>query len=102
MSARPDIQLHRPHRLDTDTARALAQQWLDEVGPKYGLQSRTDDDGVMHFERGGIDGTLAVGPDAFEVQARLGFFFKAMAPTLQAEIARRLDALIAQAESGRG
>lgn len=100
MSAKPDIHLHRAHRLDPATARALAQQWMAQVGPKYGLECRTGDDGVLHFERGGIDGTLEVRPDAFELRAELGFFFKAMAPTLQAEIARKLDAMIAKAEAG--
>ena len=48
-------------------------------------------------DRTEIERTQRLLGERFELQAELGFLFKAMSGTVEAEIARKLDALLAKA-----
>lgn len=100
MARQPDIHIQRPHALGLPKARRLAQQWMAQATEKYGLQFSTeegDEGDTVRFERSGIEGTLAVRADKLDLQAELGFLFKAMGATVETEIARKIDALLAKA-----
>lgn len=102
MARQPDIHIQRPHALGLPQARRLAQQWMAQAGEKYGLQFETEEGSegdTVRFERSGIQGTLAVKADQLDLQAELGFLFKAMSGTVEAEIARKIDALLAKSQS---
>lgn len=96
----PDIRIQRSHALGLERARVLAQEWVTQIEDKFGLTCNTvegQDGDTVRFERTGVKGTLAVKPDSFDVQVDLGFLFKPMGATIESEIARKLDKLLAKA-----
>ncbi|MEF7614988.1 polyhydroxyalkanoic acid system family protein [Aquincola sp. MAHUQ-54] len=99
MARNPDIHIQRTHALGLPQARTLARRWMAQVEEKFGLRCSLvegEDGDTVRFERTGVKGTLCVTPDGFDLQADLGFLFKPMGATIEAEIARKLDALLAQ------
>ena len=63
------------------------------------IEGETSD--TVEFTRSGVNGTLIVAPDHFELDARLGFLLGAFAKTIEAEIEKNLDALLAGAPKGK-
>jgi putative polyhydroxyalkanoate system protein len=95
----PDIRIHRPHQLGLAKARKVAWQWAEEVEKKFDmecsvLEGETSD--TVEFRRAGVNGTLIVAPDHFELDAKLGFLLGAFSKTIEAEIEKNLDALLAK------
>lgn len=94
----PDISLQRKHRLGLERAREVAWQWAEQAEQKFGMECTVEEgerEDVVHFTRSGVAGTLRVSADAFEIDARLGLLMSAFAPTIEAEIEKHLDALLA-------
>jgi putative polyhydroxyalkanoate system protein len=94
----PDIHIHRKHQLGLAKARKIAWQWAEEVEQKFDmectvLEGETSD--TVSFKRIGVSGTLVVSPDAFELDAKLGFLLGAFSKTIEGEIERNLDQLLA-------
>lgn len=94
----PDIHIHRDHRLGLKKAREVALQWAEEVEAKFGmdctiLEGQTSD--TVTFTRTGVAGELIVAADHFDLQARLGFLLGAFSKTIETEIEKNLDALLA-------
>jgi putative polyhydroxyalkanoate system protein len=58
---------------------------------------------TVEFTRSGVNGTLVVAADHFELKARLGFLLGAFSQTIETEIQKNLDELLAAAppKSGR-
>lgn len=95
----PDIKIHRPHQLGLAKARKIAWQWAEEVEKKFDmecsvLEGETSD--TVEFRRSGVNGTLVVAPDHFELDAKLGFLLGAFSKTIEGEIEKNLDALLAK------
>jgi len=95
----PDIHIHRDHRLGLTKARSIALQWAEEVEKKFDmectiLEGETSD--TVEFARSGVKGELVVAADHFDLQARLGFLLGAFSGTIEAEIAKNLDALLSK------
>jgi len=94
----PDIRMYRAHRLGLPKAREVAWQWAEEVEKKFDMEctvieSETGD--TVEFTRPGVRGRLTVAGNHFELQATLGFLLGAFSRTIEAEIERNLDDLLA-------
>lgn len=94
----PDIKIHRDHQLGLAKARKVAMQWAEDVEKKFEmectiLEGETSD--TVEFTRSGVNGTLVVAADHFDLNAKLGFLLGVFSATIESEIERNLDALLA-------
>ena len=97
-----DIKIHRDHTLGLAKARKVALQWAEEVEKDFDmectiLEGETSD--TVEFTRSGVKGELIVAADHFEVEAKLGFLLGAFSKTIEAEIVKNLDSLLAKSGS---
>ena len=93
----PDIHIHRPHQLGLSAARGVAHTWARKAEAKFGLAcvyEEGEQQDVLHFSRAGVQGTLQVQADQFELAAELGFLFGAFQGRIEAEISAQLDKLL--------
>ncbi len=95
----PDIHIHRDHQLGLAKARKVALQWAEEAEKKFAmectiLEGETSD--TVEFTRAGVKGELIVAADHFDLGAKLGFLLGAFSKTIEAEIEKNLDALLAK------
>ena len=93
-----DIHIHRDHTLGLAKARKIAWKWAEEVESKFDMEctvveGQTSD--TVEFKRTGVSGRLVVAPDHFELDAKLGFLLGAFSKTIESEITKNLDALLA-------
>jgi putative polyhydroxyalkanoate system protein len=93
-----DIRIHRSHELGLSKARKIAWQWAEEVEKKFDMEctvieGETSD--TVEFTRSGVNGALIVAPDHFDLSAKLGFLLGAFSKTIETEIEKNLDALLA-------
>ena len=94
----PDIKIHRTHQLGLAKARKVALQWAEDAERKFDmectiLEGKTSD--TVEFTRSGVNGTLVVAADHFDLNAKLGFLLGAFSKTIESEIEKNLDALLA-------
>ena len=94
-----DIRIHRKHQLGLAKAREVAWAWAEDVERRFEmectvLEGETSD--TVEFSRAGVNGSLIVAADHFDLQAKLGFLVGAFSKTIQAEIEANLDALLAK------
>ena len=97
-----DIHIHRTHTLGMAQARIVAFSWAEDVEDKLDMtctyeEGRHED--CVSFTRSGVNGTLVVTKDGFELRAKLGFLVGAFKDKIEAEISKNLDALLADKES---
>ena len=95
----PDIHIHRDHALGLTKARGIALQWAEEVEKKFDmdctiLEGETSD--TVEFVRSGVKGELIVAANHFTLDAKLGFLLGAFSKTIESEIEKNLDALLAK------
>jgi len=93
----PDIKIHRTHQLGLAKARKIALQWAEDAERKFDmectiLEGKTSD--TVEFTRSGVNGTLVVAADHFDLNAKLGFLLGAFSKTIESEIEKNLDALM--------
>lgn len=94
----PDIRIHRPHSLGLARAREIAWKWAEEVEQRFDMDCTVvEGDGVdtVEFSRTGVKGRLIVAADRFELDAKLGFLLGPFARTIETEIEKNLDDLLA-------
>ncbi len=92
-----DIHIHRTHKLGLARARKTAWKWAEDAEAKFGMDCTViegDDNDVVEFKRAGVDGTLVVTADAFELNARLGLLVGAFRHRIEREIEENLDTLL--------
>ena len=94
-----DIKIHREHRLGLPKAREVAWQWAEQVEQQFEMEctvieGETTD--TVEFTRSGVSGQLIVAADRFELEARLGFLLGAFSKTIEAEVEKNPDALLAK------
>ena len=94
----PDIRIHRDHALGLAKARKVALQWAEDAEKKFDmactiLEGETSD--TVEFTRSGVKGELIVAADHFALDAKLGFLLGVFSTTIESEIERNLDALLA-------
>jgi putative polyhydroxyalkanoate system protein len=97
----PDIRIHRDHQLGLAKARKVALQWAEDAEKKFDmactiLEGETSD--TVEFTRSGVKGELVVAADHFQLDAKLGFLLGAFSKTIEAEIEKNLDALLAKSK----
>lgn len=92
-----DIKIRRDHKLGLAKARKIAWQWAEQVEQEFAMEctvveGKTSD--TVQFTRSGVNGTLVVAADHFDLNAKLGFLLGAFAKTIEAEITKNLDDLL--------
>jgi putative polyhydroxyalkanoate system protein len=95
----PDIHIHRAHALGLPKARKIAWQWAEEVEKKFDMDCTVIEgefSDTVEFKRSGVSGLLVVAADHFDLNAKLGFLLGAFSQTIQSEIEKNLDALLAK------
>jgi putative polyhydroxyalkanoate system protein len=93
-----DIQIHRDHSLGLAKARKIAWKWAEQAESKFDMEctvieGETSD--TVEFTRAGVNGRLIVAADHFDLNAKLGFLLGAFSKTIESEITKTLDALLA-------
>lgn len=94
-----EIHIHRKHTLGLAKARNIAFNWAEDVENKLDMactyeEGKTED--CVSFTRSGVNGTLVVTKDGFELKAKLGFLVGAFKDKIEAEISKNLDALLSK------
>jgi putative polyhydroxyalkanoate system protein len=95
----PDIKIHREHSLGLAKARKVAWQWAEEVEKKFDMECTVIEgefSDTVQFTRTGVNGQLVVAADHFDLDAKLGFLLGAFSKTIEGEIQKNLDALLAK------
>ena len=98
----PEIRIHRSHSLGLKKAREVAWQWAEHVEQKFAMECTViegDVSDTVEFVRSGVNGSLIVAKDHFDLSARLGFLLGAFAKTIEGEIEKNLDDLLGQASA---
>jgi putative polyhydroxyalkanoate system protein len=95
-----DIRIHRKHVLGLAKARDIAFNWAEDVEKNLDMsctyeEGKTED--CVSFTRSGVNGTLKVTKDGFELHAKLGFLVGAFKDKIETEISKNLDAILAKA-----
>ena len=94
-----DIRIHRDHKLGLGKAREVAWQWAEDVEKKFDMECTVIEgeySDTVEFTRTGVSGTLIVAANHFDLNAKLGFLLGAFARTIEGEILKNLDALLAK------
>jgi putative polyhydroxyalkanoate system protein len=93
-----DIHIERDHSLGFSAARKLAWRWAEQAESEFDMSCTYEEgDGCdeVQFTRSGVNGTLKVSGERFELDARLGFLLGAFKDRIESEIVKNLDALLA-------
>ena len=93
-----EIRIHRTHDLGLARARDIAWKWAEQVEQKFDMACTVVEgefSDTVEFTRSGVRGELTVAPDHFELVAQLGFLLGAFKHTIEAEVEKELDALLA-------
>ena len=95
----PALKVHREHKLGLAKAREVAWAWAEQAEAKFGMEctvieGQTSD--TVEFVRSGVSGKLIVAADHFDLDAQLGFLLGAFSKTIETEIEKELDALLAK------
>ncbi len=93
-----DLHIIREHKLGLAKARKIAFKWAEQAESEFGLEcvyaeGKTSDE--VDFARAGVQGSLTVTKDRFELRAQLGFLVGAFKHRIEAEIVKNLDTLLA-------
>ena len=94
-----DIKIHREHSLGLAKARKVAWAWAEQVEAQFDMECTViegDTSDTVEFTRSGVKGQLIVAADHFDLDAKLGFLLGAFSGTIEREIEKNLDALLAQ------
>lgn len=93
-----DIRIHRDHALGLAKARKIAWEWAEEVEARFAMECTViegHESDTVEFTRTGVNGRLIVAADHFNLEARLGFLLGAFSKTIESEITKNLDQLLA-------
>ena len=95
----PDIRIHREHGLGLAKARKVAWAWAEQVETQFEMECTVlegEFSDTVEFTRSGVNGTLVVAADHFDLNAKLGFLLGVFSKTIESEIEKNLDALLAK------
>jgi len=84
------IDILHSHSHAPDQARQAVEDIAGKLSERFGVECQWQDD-TLHFSRSGVDGQIAVMPNALHVTADLGFLLSAMKGPIESEIRRVLD-----------
>ena len=92
-----DLHIVRHHTLGLLHAREVAFKWAENAEAEFGMRC-TYEEGKsadeVTFARSGVQGSLSVTKDKFELQAKLGFLLGAFQARIESEIIQNLDELL--------
>jgi putative polyhydroxyalkanoate system protein len=94
-----DIDVKRAHDLGLPGAREAAEKLAADLGKKFDLKG-TWSGNVLHFERPGVKGMLAIDEKVMHLTVSLGFLLKAMRGPIEGAITEKLDALLPVSKQG--
>ncbi|MFG6488689.1 polyhydroxyalkanoic acid system family protein [Roseateles sp. BYS78W] len=97
-----EIRIHRDHDLGLKKAREIAWKWAEQVEEKFDMECTVhegDDEDTVEFTRSGVKGELTVTANSFDLVAQLGFLLGAFKSTIEGEVQKELDALLAAKKS---
>ena len=98
-----ELHIHREHDLGLAKARKVAWQWAEEAEKKFDMECTVIEgefSDTVEFSRTGVSGMLVVAADHFELEAKLGFLLGAFAKTIEGQIEKTLDDLLAKGGGG--
>lgn len=93
-----EIRIHREHQLGLEKAREIAWTWAEQLESKFDMECTVhegEDGDTVQFTRSGVQGELKVAADHFDLVAQLGFLMGAFKASIEAEIEKQLDTLLA-------
>jgi putative polyhydroxyalkanoate system protein len=93
-----NLHILREHALGLPAARKIAFTWAEQVEADFGMECSYEEGKTadqVTFSRSGVNGTLHVTADRFELDAKLGFLLGAFKGKIEAEIVKNLDDLLA-------
>ena len=93
-----DIHVVREHTLGLARARKLALRWAEVAHKKLQMECHYiegEAGDVVRFRRAGASGELRVGPERFDLVARLGLLLGMFRGRIEGEIVKNLDQLLA-------
>lgn len=99
------IHIQRPHQLGLTSARQVAAQWVEQAETQFDMRcafAQGPDCDEIQFSRSGVQGTLKVSADRFELDAQLGFLLGAFKDRIEGEITNNLDALLSARQKKPG
>ena len=94
-----DIHIQHPHTLGLVQARTVAFKWAEDAEEQFDMACTYDEgknSDLVHFKRSGVNGTLRVTQDEFELKATLGFLLGAFKGKIEGEIVKNLEAQLAK------
>ena len=94
-----EIQIQRKHALGLAQARKVAFRWAEQVEEEFEMECSYEEGKTIDevcFVRSGVNGTLRVSKDHFELHAKLGFLLGAFKDRIESEIVKNLDTLLAE------
>ncbi len=83
------IDIHAYHTLSHEDALSAADDLSIDLAEKFGIDYGWDDE-VIHFERPGVNGQIAVNESELRIQANLGFMLMMLKGPIEQEIMRYL------------
>ncbi len=92
-----DLHILRHHSLGLHEARKVAYQWAKHVEQEFQMECTYQEGKSLDevcFTRSGVNGTLHVAKDKFELNAKLGFLLGAFKSRIESEIVKNLDDLL--------
>ncbi len=92
-----DLHILREHTVGLAAARKIAFKWAEQAENEFGMECTYEEGKTLDtvtFERSGVNGTLTVTKDRFELNAKLGFLLGAFKEKIEGEIVKNLDALL--------
>ena len=78
------------HEMDHTHAQEAADELAGDLARKFSIDYGWDED-VIHFERPGVHGMIAVGENDIRIQAELGFFLALLKSRIEEEIVSYLQ-----------
>lgn len=93
-----DIHIRRDHHLGLSGARQVAWKWAEQAEADFDMSCTYEEGEALdevQFSRSGVNGTLRVSADHFELDAKLGFLLGAFKDRIEGEIVKNLDQLLA-------
>ncbi len=99
-----DIYVVREHRLGLVKGRKIAFRWAEQVEQRFDMVC-TYEEGESRdevcFSRTGVEGTLVVTKEMFELKAKLGLLVSAFKGRIESEIVRQLDTMLVPEPNGK-
>ena len=89
------ISIHRAHHLSHAKAKAAAETLAKDLESKFSLHYAWEGDHIT-FKRPGVTGRLRVAPAELELHVELGFLVSAFRSSIEQEIHRQLDEILAK------